>query len=373
MYILNILEEGRFGGPQKRAVLVAAELYSKYNIDTTLVFPARESEDLQHFCKEHKVKYTTLIVSTLRRRWFPYAVNFIPDIFRFYRIISETPASILHVSGGAWQFKAVLANVFLRRKLVWHINDTYLPSIFRILFKFLSRFADGFILASYATERYYKHSITGRDIKIIPAPVNFIEYEFHSRTLDFYSNLERPVIGLIGNINPIKGIDIFLKSAQLVQHRFPLAKFVVVGRVFPSQQTYFTECQMLAESLGIYNISFLTEITNTKYILNEFTVGVCSSRAESSPLSVWEAMAVGLPIVSTDVGDVASALGDSSAGYVVRPDDPAALAYAIINILSNPTDLYALGKVNRTRILNFASLDRVAELHADFYRQIANK
>jgi glycosyltransferase involved in cell wall biosynthesis len=69
-----------------------------------------------------------------------------------------------------------------------------------------------------------------------------------------------------------------------------------------------------------------------------------ASLRESLPLAVLEAMAMGLPIVSSDVGDVASALGHGEAGVVVPPGDVTALANAIDALAADPVRRADLGR-----------------------------
>jgi glycogen(starch) synthase len=69
-----------------------------------------------------------------------------------------------------------------------------------------------------------------------------------------------------------------------------------------------------------------------------------ASLRESLPLAVLEAMAMGLPIVSSDVGDVASALGHGEAGVVVPPGDVTALANAIDALAADPVRRAHLGR-----------------------------
>ena len=74
---------------------------------------------------------------------------------------------------------------------------------------------------------------------------------------------------------------------------------------------------------------------------------VPSQSHESFGLTIVEAMAFGVPVVTTDVGGMPEVLGDSNAGYVCSKDDPLEFAAAIKKILRTPTLATELGRNGR--------------------------
>ena len=79
---------------------------------------------------------------------------------------------------------------------------------------------------------------------------------------------------------------------------------------------------------------------------------------EAMPLSVLEAMAGGLPVVATRVGDVARLVVEGETGYVVAPQSPAELAAALRELLADPDRRRRMGKAGRRRVeQHFSSAD----------------
>ena len=90
-----------------------------------------------------------------------------------------------------------------------------------------------------------------------------------------------------------------------------------MGKVHCGQQAYFQSLQKLASNLGLAQLYWAGSRQDVRPLLQRFDVYVCSSNAESSPISVWEAMAMAKPVVSTNVGDVGRCLGNETSSFVV--------------------------------------------------------
>ena len=88
-----------------------------------------------------------------------------------YKIKKFNP-DLIHVCGGASQIRTIIASIITRKKFVWHLNDTYTPPLFFLLFQILKKFCDAFIFSSYATRNYYfsKKKIN-QPFKIMQSPV----------------------------------------------------------------------------------------------------------------------------------------------------------------------------------------------------------
>lgn len=88
---------------------------------------------------------------------------------------------------------------------------------------------------------------------------------------------------------------------------------------------------------------------------------------EAMPLSVLEAMATGLPVVATTVGDVPRLVHDGVHGRLVPPKDPAALAAALRDVLRDPPVAAAMGEAGRRTAEESFSLDRLVRDLQDLY------
>ena len=130
------------------------------------------------------------------------------------------------------------------------------------------------------------------------------------------------VLGWVGRLIRVKGGDVFLEALSRLPEPRPVAAMIGYGPEGP-------ELSRQAEELGLGScLRFYSDIRDAGRYFAAFDAFVLSSRSEGLPIVVLEAMAARIPIVATEVGGVPEALGDEG-GWLVRPEDPAALAQAI--------------------------------------------
>lgn len=94
-----------------------------------------------------------------------------------------------------------------------------------------------------------------------------------------------------------------------------------------------------------------------------------SSISEGFPFTLIEAMSCGRATVSTDVGGVREAVGDS--GLVVPPRDPAAMAAAALELLRDPARRRAMGEAARLRVVEQFTLRRTIDTFRSIYQELS--
>jgi glycosyltransferase involved in cell wall biosynthesis len=154
-----------------------------------------------------------------------------------------------------------------------------------------------------------------------------------------------PVVGTVAVLRPEKNLARLLRAFATVRARVP-ARLVIVGDG-PERDALHA----LAASLGIEaSVQFAGYSANPERWLAGFDVFASSSDAEQMPLSVLEAMAAGLPVAGTNVGDVAAMVSPENAPFVV-PRNEGALADALLALLSDPAMARQIGRANATRAM----------------------
>jgi glycosyltransferase involved in cell wall biosynthesis len=175
------------------------------------------------------------------------------------------------------------------------------------------------------------------------------------------------VIGYVGRIMPEKDLVTWLRAAALVAQQYPAAQFVLVGD--GRDGTTRAELQQLAEALGIAaQVHFPGYRAHLLPVYAAFDMFVLSSRREGLPNSVLEAMAMGVPVVTTDVAGTKELVHDGQTGYVLPQGDVAGLARAQLALLDDPQLRQRMSLAGRARIereFSFTGrLQRIEALYA---------
>ena len=166
---------------------------------------------------------------------------------------------------------------------------------------------------------------------------------------------DRPVIGYVGNIRPVKGSDVLIEAMDHLVKQLgnTTAELWIAGGGEIEEQV-----RARATALGLDDrIRFLGRQTHdgVARLMSAFDVFCLPSRNEGCPNVVLEALAAGKPVVATRVGGIPELLTEGKNGYLVPSEDPAALARALDQALGRTWDPAAL-----RASVEFLSWDAVA-------------
>jgi spore coat protein SA len=176
----------------------------------------------------------------------------------------------------------------------------------------------------------------------------------------------KQVILFVGRLSPKKGADVLVRAMPLLAKRHPDAALVLVGSKWYGEDKlsdYVSYVRSLAARSPVPVVT--TGFVTPDQVHHWFWVGdifVCASQWEEPLARVhYEAMAAGLPIITTDRGGNPEVVQGVGSGLVVgRPDDPAALAQALSSLLSDKAQRGQLGRTGRKMAESHYSWERVA-------------
>lgn len=162
------------------------------------------------------------------------------------------------------------------------------------------------------------------------------------------------VIGIVARLDPMKDHETFLRAARLYSQETPGARFICVG---DGPASYRDHLQDLATTLDIQSrITWAGTRTDMTAVYNAFDIATLSSAfGEGFSNAIGEAMACGIPVVATDVGDSRSIIENS--GEVVPIRQPEALAAAWMRLRNRIAADPRLGASARTRIVDQFSVN----------------
>ncbi len=179
------------------------------------------------------------------------------------------------------------------------------------------------------------------------------------------------VIGSLGRLEAIKDhANLARAVADLAARRPDLAAGVrlVIGGAGSCRD----EVERILADAGLSDRLILPGyIADTPAFYRALDVFVLPSRSEGTSNTVLEAMAAGLPVVATDVGESGRLIAAGETGAVVPPRDPAALATALIAYLDDPARAHRHGAAGRVRACTEFSLAAMLDAYAEVYRSVA--
>lgn len=127
---------------------------------------------------------------------------------------------------------------------------------------------------------------------------------------------------------------------------------------------------LVAQTTSMRGITFPGQINTPETAYAGFDIFAMSSDTEQMPLSLMEAMASGLPVIATDVGDIANMVSQENRRFVTPVDDEEALAASLIALGTNPALRKQLGQANREKANNEFRLDQMVKAHKALYQSV---
>jgi glycosyltransferase involved in cell wall biosynthesis len=374
MKVANITLDARLAGPQLSIVRVGKILRDHHQIETVVILPKKGSGKFVRILKQHQIDFTTLWLNKLSKRPLNMAlwlITFIPQVFLLSRAIKKLRVDLIHCSG-SWQFKGIIAGKLAGKKIIWHMNDSKIPRMVRIIFKRLNRWADGFIFTGGRVKKYYQNLIKGKVIeRVINAPVDADHYNPRKPVeASFLKNQPGLKIITLANVNPVKGIENFVEAAVGLSKRFDNLQFYVIGGLLKSQKKYIRRIRQLILDNHLENFDLSGFCDDVRSVLKDADIYVCTSISEASPMSVWEAMAMEKPVVSTDVGSVSVYIKNGENGFVVPVGDSDKIAERIGYLVEHPRERTRFGKKAREMVENYLDNSKTATRYADIYREV---
>lgn len=149
-------------------------------------------------------------------------------------------------------------------------------------------------------------------------------------------------IGCVAGLRPVKDLPMLVRACAGVNARF---KLVILGEG-PERQTILDAAEAMAIEDQVILPGFLPE---PHRYMGLFDIYAMSSRSEQAPISVIEAMAAGLPVVSTRVGDVATMISPENVPFLAPRHNEVDLRDRIDTLARHPDSRRYIGALNRDR------------------------
>lgn len=214
---------------------------------------------------------------------------------------------------------------------------------------FLSRIAFNNTIKLVAPSNYLKYEFEKRGFKVtfIPNNIEIKDYTFKSR------ESFAPRLLWVRSFHSIYNAPMALHTLKKLLEKYPDASLCMVG---PDKDGTLMQCEELAESLHIKDkIKFTGRLSKQEWhnLSMEYDVFINTTKFDNTPVSVIEAMALGLPVITTNVGGIPYLLEDRKDAILINPGDYEAMAEGIDEIVSNSEFGKSLAITARAKVEGF--------------------
>jgi glycosyltransferase involved in cell wall biosynthesis len=389
--VVRIITRLNIGGPSIQATRLTNAL-DRDGFSTTLIHGRLgEGEgDMSYLIApgSHAIQ-----VPTLCRPLSP--LDDLRTLFRLYGEMQRARPQIVHThmakAGLLGRLAALLSNAMHRLRnssaprarvvhtYHGHVLEGYfsplMTSIFIGLERMLARASDRIIAISPAIERDLRDTFRiGRADQYRIVPLGFDLSEFAAvddharqqarRALQLPAGAE--VVSTVGRLTAIKQHRLFLEAVRDAANARPHLIALIAG-----DGELRGELEAYARELGIADrVRFLGWRRDLATIYAATDVFLLTSRNEGTPVALIEAMASGVPGVSTDVGGVKDVIAGDDLGAKVRDGNAEALAAHIVRYLADPALRRETGARARAAVLGRYSLDRLVRDIIAVYRDL---
>ena len=237
---------------------------------------------------------------------------------------------------------------------------------------FLARYADWVVANSYAG----KHSLIERGIepyriRVIYNGINLERLMPRAdRVTQIRTQLGLPpggqVVGIVGNLRPVKDHATFLRAAALISQVLPQTRFAIVG-----DGELRVSLEQMARELNLdSSVKFFGRQSDVGSYISAFDVACLCSLSEGCSNSILEAMALGKPVVVTDAGGDKELVSPRETGLLVPTRSPRALADDLLVCLKQPQWAQEMGLRAQQQVLDRFGLDRMVREYQDLYEDV---
>jgi glycosyltransferase involved in cell wall biosynthesis len=346
--VLRIINRFNIGGPTYNAAFLTRFMNSDY--ETLLIggLPEEGEADSLHILSQYGVEHR--LISEMKRE-----PNFSSDRAAYKKIkqiIQEFKPDIVHThaskAGALGRRAAVSCKVpVIIHTFHGHVFHSYFGNIKTLLFKYierrLARKTDGIVAISdiQKKELYFEHKIClDSKIEVIPLgfdlekfQVNKVENRAYTRD-QFKLKDDEIAVAIIGRLAPVKNHFLFLDVCEMVlKTTSKKVRFFIVGDG--------EERREIEKRVNQINLVNGNKIVFTSWIkdIGKFNAGmdvIClTSKNEGTPVSLIEAQAGNIPVVTTDVGGVRDIVLDNETGFIVPNNDVAKFSEKLLLLLAN--------------------------------------
>jgi glycosyltransferase involved in cell wall biosynthesis len=290
------------------------------------------------------------------------------DLFafrRYLRTIASSGFKLVHVQNKSQLRQGLKAARVLNLPLIITIHHFFEPGDSLRLRK---KYARGVIAVSQAVrEDIVNNAKTPKElVKVVRTGVDI---DSARASCTGKNRNQVPVIGTVGMLSRVKGNEYFLRAAREILDRGHEAHFLIAG-----QGEENSRLRRIVKDLELTrNLTFVTDFTSNLEVLRALDIFVNPSLREGLGLTVLQAMACGVPSVSTASGGIHSFVIDGETGLMAPQKDHTAIAMAVIRLMEDRDFAEKIASKASKMVEQEYNLEKMMDEVLDLYGEVVKK
>lgn len=380
--VLRIINRFNIGGPTYNATFLSRYLDEEF--ETLLVggLPEEDEKDSLHILEKYGV--TPVLIPEMKR--IPNWKSDREAYRKIKQIIEEFQPDIVHThaakAGALGRKAAKAAGVkVIVHTFHGHVFHSYFGTVKSKLFQFIERrlasYSTGIIAISELQKKELSETYRickAEKIKVIPLGFDLLPFHEKRQALreevraEFGLKEGEVAVAIVGRLAPIKNHGLFLEVVETLAKRGVTARYFVVGdgsersmieaRIAELQQTL---------SLDITMTSWITDIARFNAAMDVICL---TSDNEGTPVSLIEAQASSIPVISTDVGGVRDIVSDGETGFVVPKNDALKFAEKLEILITQKEIREKMSQNGWTYVRELFHYERLVADMKSYYRSL---
>ncbi|MEK6715536.1 MAG: glycosyltransferase family 4 protein [Candidatus Omnitrophota bacterium] len=377
--ILYVIENASFGGGERTFAQIINGL-DKEKYEVSVACLPRSSGPASELFVDEIQDSAQIIPFDLRNQFNLW------NIFRLIKIIKEKKIDLVHSQGARADFFSRIAAELVKRPVVvstiaapveeYNVNPAR-KAVYVILGRFSERFVDKFIVVAEHLGRklIQIHNISPHKVVKIHNGVDTKKYNYNSQIAvlvrkELNIGPEVLLVGAIGRLTWEKGLLYFIEAVKnIIDSEWQITdkvKYLIVGEGRLEKKLRLKVKRLELEEKVIF-AGFRKDV---REVLGALDILVLSSLREGFPMITLEAMAMGKPIVATNIEGVSESVVDGISGILVPPKDPGALAKAIASLLKDKDNAQRMGLAGRRCVEEKFNFDITIRQHKQLYEEL---
>lgn len=351
MRIAIFIDEMALGGTERRAISLVN--YLRRTSKHALLYSIKDGLTVEHF-KERKGKNTGLIIRAIQ-------------LIKLSNFLFEFRPQVIHTMDWSSTFHVSLLKFITPESIMISgygagvIDD---PRIVRFLQSRWNK-TSSYICNSQKGKNAILEVLPDADVKVIHNGLPEVVQSNNKPPFPILKNHVR--IGYIGKLDRYKHGERMVEIAiNLHERSYRNIQFIIIGE----GENMSAAKELLDEYPELKEKVILTgNIPNAAAFAGHFDIGVLCSDTEGTPNVIIEFMSLGIPVVSTDVGDIRNLVGDD-AGILAPKYEPEVFTSAIEQLIQSKEKRETMGMAARKRYKEHFTLEKMGKKYEDFYQDI---